>query len=417
MAPMNCFKKRGQKVAVTIEAVTKTTDPLNRIPKVSESTLIAMMNLRNHSGYHKKIKDPLAKPTWTRRNGWHDIHGRLNGKGRTGGLSGVVVRGGKIIAIEGRATRTEPKFVVEVNLAENNLKGNLHESIDGIEGLEKLVLSCNPGLGGPIPSSICRLESIQEIMLSKTAISGELPANFGDMANLRVFEAYDCALEGGIPLSIKHCKKLEILRIQQNHLEQRLPNELCECHNLRIVALQHNRFKGPIPSHIGKLKKLESFYGDKAGFTQAIPLSIVRCRSLQKLYLRSNQLTGKIPSDIGKLKNLTHLVLNDNGLQGHVPSSLGKCIELTSLNLLNNDITGHIPSALVDLHFLQECYIFSDVGDLVRSVPKNKYGCYKGIAHGEHACMCVLCPPFWWYFWIRACALGECKHPCDIICI
>ena len=113
----------------------------------------------------------------------------------------------------------------------------------------------------------------------------------------------------------------------------------------------------------------------------------------------------------------SHYNHNDNGLQGHVPSSLGKCSLLQSLNLLNNDITGHIPHALIDLQELTECYIFSDVGDLHRSVPKNKYGCYKGIAHEEHACMCLLCCPIWWYFWIRSCALGECKHPCDVICI
>jgi hypothetical protein len=36
----------------------------------------------------------------------------MNGKGRTGGLFGVVVQGGKINALVGRNTKTEPKEVL-----------------------------------------------------------------------------------------------------------------------------------------------------------------------------------------------------------------------------------------------------------------------------------------------------------------
>jgi hypothetical protein len=78
----------------------------------------------------------------------------MNGKGRTGGLWGVVVQGGKINAVVGRNTKTEPKQVKEVNLSSNGLDGYIPMSIGAIDSLEHLKLAYNPKLVGVIPETI-----------------------------------------------------------------------------------------------------------------------------------------------------------------------------------------------------------------------------------------------------------------------
>ncbi len=75
--------------------------------------------------------------------------------------------------------------------------------------------------------------------------------------------------------------------------------------------------------------------------------------SVVTLNLAYNGLTGRIPSEIGYLSNLEWLDLNDNELKGAIPPEIGNLSSLKYLNLRVNELKGAIPPNLGDLSSLE----------------------------------------------------------------
>ena len=123
-----------------------------------------------------------------------------------------------------------------------------------------------------IPPWLGRLIDLQELYLR--GVSGEIPPELGNLANLKVLDLGYNQLSGEIPL------------------------ELGNLSNLTLLDLYANQLSGEIPLELGNLI------------------------NLQKLHLAGNQLSGEIPPELGNLINLQELWLWGNQLSGCVSAKL-----------------------------------------------------------------------------------------------
>ena len=132
-----------------------------------------------------------------------------------------------------------------------------------------------------------------------------------------------------------------------------VPPELGNLANLTRLDLAHNFLGGPIPTELGSLTDLESLNLGGNDLTGSIPTELGELASLTWLGLYSNRLTGPIPTELGRLADLESLHLGDNDLTGSIPTELGELASLTRLSLGSNSLTGPIPESFLELEALE----------------------------------------------------------------
>ena len=147
------------------------------------------------------------------------------------------------------------------------------------------------------------------------------------------------------------------LKLEANGLTGEIPAEIGELSELKALALWENFLIGEIPPELGNLAKLRSLFLDANQLTGEIPEEIGQLKSLNEFWLNGNQISGEIPASIGQLTQLNHLFLNNNFLSGPIPAELGQSENLVVLNMGNNRLTGNIPEELGRQSMLEELFI------------------------------------------------------------
>ena len=191
-----------------------------------------------------------------------------------------------------------------MDLYENGLTGSIPAELGNLANLEVLYLRSN-GLSGPVPAELGNLSNLVYLSLGSNELSGPVPAELGNLSNLVRLYLYENGLTGSIPV------------------------ELGNLANLEVLSLRSNGLSGPIPAELGNLANLEV------------------------LNLRSNGLSGPIPAELGNLSNLVRLYLYENGLTGPIPPELGDLASLEILNLGFNELTGLLPESFLELDALR----------------------------------------------------------------
>ena len=199
-------------------------------------------------------------------------------------------------------TANRDGVVVEFEVDENNLEGEMPSEIAHLTKLESLSLSYND-LSGSMPPEIGNLTKLERLILNSNDLSGSIPPELGNLTKLRSLHL-DC-----------------------NGLSGSIPPELGNLTELEYLELNDNRFSGSIPPELGNLTKLRS------------------------LDLSYSGLSGSIPPELGGLTELGSLCLSDNNLSGSIPPELGNLTKLDGLFLRKNDWTGCIPRALFNARY------------------------------------------------------------------
>jgi Leucine-rich repeat (LRR) protein len=213
---------------------------------------------------------------------------------------------------------------------------------------------------------MCWSEHVVQVMLPSNQLSGSIPPQLGNLANLAGLALDHNQLSGSIPPQLGNLANLQDLNLWSNQLSGSIPPELGNLTNLGSLALGENQLSGSIPPQLGNLANL-------AG-----------------LYLYSNHLSGSIPPELGNLVNLLGINLSSNQLSGSIPPELGNLAKLKQLVLPSNQLRGLVPQSLTNLHAL---YSFGfDTGLLC--VPDNSAfaAWLAGIAyHSTGAPTCKTC--------------------------
>lgn len=105
------------------------------------------------------------------------------------------------------------------------------------------------------------LGSIIELNLSNNNLCGELSPFLGDFKNLEVLILDDNQLSGPLkPNVIHNLRKLEVLSVRKNKFTDDVPlKTISECEDLRELWLSDNRFSGALHEDIGNIKKFNTF--------------------------------------------------------------------------------------------------------------------------------------------------------------
>ncbi len=212
-------------------------------------------------------------------------------------------------------------------------------------------------LSGPLPAELGNLAELERLYLGNNSLTGPIPAELGNLSNLESLFLYSSNLTGPIPAELGGLGQLTFLNLGANQLTGSIPSALGDLANLERLYLDNNSLTGPIPAELASLASLERLYLHNNGLTGAIPSEFGRFANLERLYLGDNSLTGPIPSELAALASLERLYLNSSGLTGPIPAELGGLGHLTFLNLGANQLMGSIPSALGDLANLEQLYL------------------------------------------------------------
>ena len=199
----------------------------------------------------------------------------------------------------------------------------------------RLVLN---GLSGEIPPELGNLANLQILSFSRNGLSGEIPAALGNLANLQTLSLSANTLTGEIPVELGDLANLERLDLLQNALSGEIPAELGGLANLELLYLHRNELSGSIPAELGDLANLRYLYLNDNTLSGSIPVSLGDLANLRYLYLDENALSGSIPASLGDLVNLQYLYLNDNELSGSIPPELESLTQLQVFDIRNTGL-------------------------------------------------------------------------------
>ena len=140
---------------------------------------------------------------------------------------------------------------------------------------------------------------VSELSLQENRLTGELPAELGDLSELRNLRLWSNELTGEIPPELSGLTELEQFAVGGNRLHGMIPEWLADFGNLSELHISTNRFTGPLPPWLGELP-------------------------LRRLILGNNRFDGDIPEELGNLRNLRAFWLGGNDLTGCIPDELRK---------------------------------------------------------------------------------------------
>ena len=169
---------------------------------------------------------------------------------------------------------------------------------------------------------------VTRIRMADNALTGVIPPNLGNTAELQDLDLGGNELTGSIPPQLGSLAKLNNLDLGNNKLTGSIPSELGGLVELRRLWLQDNALTGSIPPELGDLSKL--FW----------------------MWMGANELTGAIPPELGNLSSLIVLGLSNNKLTGSLPPELGNLTTLESLSFTGNPLTGVVPKSFLQLNKL-----------------------------------------------------------------
>jgi Leucine-rich repeat (LRR) protein len=295
-----------------------------------------------------------------------------------------------------------PINLTSLDLSQNDLIGPLPLDF-GAPGLTTLILFDNM-ISGAIPSSLCKLQSLNLLDLSRNNLNGPITdclvnESSTNMTGLNILNLSlrNNNLSGGFPSLLQKCPQLIFLDLGHNQFFGTLPAWIGEkLLSLSFLRLRSNMFYGHIPVELMELVNLQ--YLDLAynNISGSIPRSIVNCTGMkqtrdnshdllyaftfgggfpenelvdytenftvltkgqERLYtgeiiymvnldLSCNSFTGEIPAEISALVELKNLNLSWNNFIGKIPGNVGALMQVESLDLSHNVLSGKIPSSL-----------------------------------------------------------------------
>ena len=242
--------------------------------------------------------------------------------------------------------------VETLSMGENSLTGEIPPELGNLANLRRLRLYGH-NLAGEIPPELGKLANLEVLVLGEDDLTGEIPPELGNLASLEQLALGYTALTGEIPPELGKLANLEVLVLGSNGLTGEIPPELGKLANLEVLVLDANNLTGEIPPELGNLASLEWLYLDDNNLTGVIPPELGKLANLRELDLDHNALTGVIPPELGKLASLERLDLDHNALTGVIPPELGKLASLERLDLQTNALTGVIPPELGKLASLE----------------------------------------------------------------
>lgn len=133
---------------------------------------------------------------------------------------------------------------------------------------------------------------VVEIELFNNQLSGYLPAEIGNLSNLRNLELDGNQLSGTIPPAIGKLSELRLLLLHSNDLSGVIPYQIGQLSNLRKLILNDNRLSGSIPETLGNLTNLQTIFLQNNQLECCFPLSLLAFCNIGRNFSKNPDLPG-----------------------------------------------------------------------------------------------------------------------------
>ncbi|KAJ1416245.1 Leucine-rich repeat [Sesbania bispinosa] len=243
-----------------------------------------------------------------------------------------------------------------LDLSNCKFNGTLPNSMSDLTQLVHLDLSFN-NFTGPLPS-FNRSKALTVLSLNHNDFKGTVPSShFEGLKTLMSIDLGDNSLDGRVPSSLFRLQSLQQLMLYYNKFDGMLdefPNASWSL--LEMIDLSGNNFEGPIPMSIFQLKRLRLLQLSKNKFNGTVQLDIVgRLQNLSTLDLSHNNLfvdaSIRDGHDASAFPNLKTLWLGSCNLRAF-PDFLRNKSSLLYLDLSSNQIAGTIPNWIWSFNYM-----------------------------------------------------------------
>ncbi|XP_027357232.1 receptor-like protein EIX1 [Abrus precatorius] len=223
--------------------------------------------------------------------------------------------------------------VLILDLDDNLLSGEIHNSLMELQQLQYLNLSLNNFQESHIPEFFSSLHNLRSLDLSHSSFSGKIPRQLGSLSHLKYLNLAGNSLEGSIPYQLGNLSMLQHLDLSDNPLEGNIPSQLGNLFNLQKLYLGEydNALKMDDGNHGGG-----QWLSNLTSLTHLYLLSISNLNG-SHYWL---QMIGKLP----KLRELTlsDCSLSDRFILSMRPSKFNVSTSLSVLDLSYNNFTPSI---------------------------------------------------------------------------
>ncbi|CAI9774041.1 unnamed protein product [Fraxinus pennsylvanica] len=260
----------------------------------------------------------------------------------------------------------QTNHIVELDLCDMALRGNVSISLLEIQHLEYLDLSYNHFEYSKIPQFIGSLGRLQHLYLDGSNFSGEIPHHLGNLSELNSLGL--SSFHGSLTsTSLDWLSRLNSL----NYLYMRSVNltmatdwlqtitKLTKLQRLELYSCNLSMVLTPSPFNASNSLSDFRLSGNEFSSSWIFPLVFNLSSSLSYLDLRSNKLQGEIPLSLRNMTSLTGLDLSNNQFTGEEPH-LALPSSLSYLYLSDNMFTGTVTQCIGSLSKLEDVDISSN---------------------------------------------------------
>ena len=159
------------------------------------------------------------------------------------------------------------------------------ETASCADGGAVLHVANNPGL----------VSDCDTLLAARDTLAGTATLNW--LAN-RPIDLWEGVTVSGSPLRVTE------LNLSEKGLTGEIPGNLGDLANLQGLILVNNQLTGPIPSELGNLTNLIVMFLQNNQLTGTIPASLGNLSNLGDLWLGENELSGEIPAELASLSYL-----------------------------------------------------------------------------------------------------------------
>ncbi len=135
--------------------------------------------------------------------------------------------------------------VIAIDLDNNDLKGELQNSICSLFYLESLQLKSNE-LTGALPNQLYLLKNLKDLNIASNMFLGTLPSSIAKMKNLQFLNAENNNFDGSLPSALLIAPVLSKLNLSNNKFTGLLPAVSPQNTKLKSLLLSNNNFSGCI---------------------------------------------------------------------------------------------------------------------------------------------------------------------------
>ncbi|GLT79557.1 hypothetical protein SLA2020_510400 [Shorea laevis] len=245
--------------------------------------------------------------------------------------------------LQGQINQFQQKSLKELNLSNNKLRGPIPSSIANFVDLRYLYLSSNYLSDSVVPSDMfSRLQNLEIIILAYNNISLRInvDANF-TLPKVTYFDLSCCKLSE-FPNFLRHSDGLQNLLLSKSSIHGNIPKWIWEKDDLRVLDLSHNNLGGEIPNCLPKSLSVLNLQGNN--FDGNIPFWFTKSCELENLNLRGNQMDGLLPRSLVNCSMLEVLNVGNNNINDTFPHWLESLPQLQVLVLRSNKFHGFVDS-------------------------------------------------------------------------